>query len=39
MNIKSDHIAHLGPSVAAGLGSLLKLKTETIYQSVQQALH
>ena len=36
---KIDHIAHLGPSVAAGLGSLLKLKTEIIYQSVQQALH
>ena len=34
-----DHIAHLGPSVAAGLGTLLKLNTETIYQSVQQALH
>jgi 2-methylcitrate dehydratase len=36
---KIDHIAHLGPSVAAGLGSMLKLNTETIYQSVQQALH
>ena len=36
---KIDHIAHLGPSVAAGLGTLLKLKTETIYQSIQQALH
>ena len=36
---KIDHIAHLGPSVAAGLGSLLKLSTEIIYQSVQQALH
>ncbi len=36
---KIDHIAHLGPSVAAGLGSLLKLNTETIYQAVQQALH
>ena len=36
---KIDHIAHLGPSVAAGLGSLLKLNSETIYQSVQQALH
>ena len=36
---KIDHIAHLGPSVAAGLGTLLKLKTDTIYQSVQQALH
>jgi len=36
---KVDHIAHLGPSVAAGIGSMLKLKTETIYQAVQQALH
>ncbi len=36
---KIDHIAHLGPSIAAGLGTLLKLNTETIYQSVQQALH
>tara|TARA_B100000886_G_scaffold286059_1_gene210576 strand:+ start:971 stop:2473 length:1503 start_codon:yes stop_codon:yes gene_type:complete len=36
---KIDHIAHLGPSVAAGIGTLLKLNTETIYQSVQQALH
>ena len=32
-----DHIAHLGPSVAAGLGSMLKLNTETIYQAMQQA--
>tara|TARA_B100000686_G_scaffold308347_1_gene349327 strand:+ start:883 stop:2388 length:1506 start_codon:yes stop_codon:yes gene_type:complete len=36
---KIDHIAHLGPSVAAGLGSLLQLEAETIYQSIQQALH
>ena len=36
---KVDHIAHLGPSVAAGIGSMLKLRTETIYQAVQQALH
>ena len=36
---KIDHIAHLGPSVAAGLGALLNLKTEIIYQSIQQALH
>jgi 2-methylcitrate dehydratase len=36
---KIDHIAHLGPSVAAGLGSLLKLNTDKIYQSIQQALH
>jgi len=36
---KVDHIAHLGPSVAAGIGSMLRLNTETIYQSIQQALH
>jgi len=36
---KIDHIAHLGPSVAAGIGSLLNLDAETIYQSIQQALH
>ena len=36
---KVDHIAHLGPSIAAGLGTMLGLKTETIYQAIQQALH
>ena len=36
---KIDHIAHLGISVAAGLGTLLKLNTDIIYQSIQQALH
>ncbi|MGD1087588.1 MAG: MmgE/PrpD family protein [Verrucomicrobiota bacterium] len=36
---KKDHIAHLGPSVAAGLGAMLKLDTETIFQAVQQAVH
>jgi len=36
---KIDHIAHLGPSVAAGIGSMLRLNTETIYQAIQQALH
>ncbi|MGD0258741.1 MAG: MmgE/PrpD family protein [Verrucomicrobiota bacterium] len=36
---KKDHIAHLGPSVAAGVGALLQLDTETIYQAVQQAVH
>ena len=36
---KIDHIAHLGVSVAAGIGTLLKLKKDIIYQSVQQALH
>ncbi len=34
-----DHIAHLGPSVAAGIGTMLKLNTETIYQAIQQSLH
>src|SRR5271168_882962 len=36
---KIDHIAHLGPSAAAGIGTLLNLPTETMYQAVQQALH
>jgi 2-methylcitrate dehydratase len=36
---KIDHVAHLGPSVAAGIGTLLKLPAETTYQAVQQALH
>mgnify|MGYP001319405803 FL=1 len=36
---KIDHVAHLGPSVAAGIGTMLSLPTETIYQSIQQALH
>lgn len=36
---KIDHIAHLGPSAAAGIGTALLLPTEVIYQAVQQALH
>ena len=36
---KIDHVAHLGPSVAAGIGTMLSLPAETIYQSIQQALH
>lgn len=36
---KIDHIAHLGPAVAGGIGSLLGLGTETIYQAIQHALH
>ena len=36
---KIDHIAHLGPSAAAGIGAALNLPVETIYQAVQQALH
>jgi 2-methylcitrate dehydratase len=34
-----DHVAHLGPSVAAGLGTLLGLDEEIIFQAVGQALH
>ena len=36
---KIDHIAHIGPSAAAGVGTLLGLDTEVIYQAVQQGLH
>jgi 2-methylcitrate dehydratase len=36
---KKDHIAHLCPAQAAGIGTLLKLPTEVIYQSIQQAVH
>jgi 2-methylcitrate dehydratase len=34
-----DHIAHLGPSAAAGIGTALGLSAETIFQAVGQALH
>jgi 2-methylcitrate dehydratase len=36
---KIDHVAHLGPSVAAGLGTMLRLDKETIYSAIGQALH
>ena len=36
---KIDHVAHLGPSVAAGIGTMLGLNRDTIYQAVGQALH
>ncbi|MCF8607691.1 MmgE/PrpD family protein [Gordonia sp. HY442] len=36
---KIDHVAHLGPSVAAGIGTMLGLDVDTIYQAVGQALH
>jgi len=36
---KIDHVAHLGPSAAAGIGTLLGLPTETIFQAIGQALH
>jgi 2-methylcitrate dehydratase len=34
-----DHIAHLCPAQAAGIGALLGLPASTIYQAVQQAVH
>ncbi|HEY2645956.1 MAG TPA: MmgE/PrpD family protein [Candidatus Acidoferrales bacterium] len=34
-----DHIAHLCPAQAAGIGAMLQLPTEVIYQSVQQAVN
>lgn len=36
---KIDHVAHLGPSAAAGIGTLLGLDVDTIFQSIGQALH
>ncbi len=36
---KIDHVAHLGPSVAAGLGTLLGAPIEVTYQAIGQALH
>ncbi|ORW07424.1 2-methylcitrate dehydratase [Mycobacterium lacus] len=36
---KIDHVAHLGPSVVAGIGTMLRLDTETIYHAIGQALH
>lgn len=34
-----DHIAHLCPAQAAGIGAMLGLPPATIYQAVQQAVH
>ena len=36
---KIDHIGHLCPAQAAGIGTLLGLKHDVIYQAVQQAVH
>ncbi|WP_144795134.1 MmgE/PrpD family protein [Kocuria palustris] len=36
---KIDHVAHLGPSAAAGIGTLLGLDREVIYHAIGQALH
>jgi len=34
-----DHVAHLGPAVAAGVGAMLGLDAETLYQAVSLAAH
>jgi len=36
---KIDHVAHLGPSAAAGIGTMLHLTREIIFQAIGQALH
>lgn len=36
---KIDHVAHLGPSAAAGIGTLLGLSPDVIFHAVGQALH
>ena len=36
---KIDHVAHLGPSAAAGIGAMLHLPADVIYQAIGQALH
>jgi 2-methylcitrate dehydratase len=36
---KIDHLAHLCPAQVAGIGAMLELPTETIYQAIQQAVH
>src|SRR5262245_42752928 len=36
---KKDHVAHLAPAIAAGLGTLLGLKADVIYHAINQAVH
>ena len=36
---KIDHIAHLCPAQAGGIGALLNLNTDIVYQAIQQAVH
>ncbi|MGZ0188419.1 MAG: MmgE/PrpD family protein [Alphaproteobacteria bacterium] len=36
---KKDHVAHLAPAVAAGIGAMLGLSAPVIYQAVNQAVH
>ncbi|MER7913798.1 MmgE/PrpD family protein [Streptomyces sp. NPDC096068] len=34
-----DHVAHLGAAAVCGIGAMLRLPTEVVYQAVQQAVH
>jgi 2-methylcitrate dehydratase len=36
---KKDHVAHLAPAIAAGLGALLGLETAIVYHAINQAVH
>ncbi len=36
---KIDHIAHLCPAQAAGIGALLNMPHDRLYQAIQQAVH
>jgi 2-methylcitrate dehydratase len=36
---KKDHVAHLAPAVAAGLGALLDLEAPVLYHAINQAVH
>ncbi|MCC7273375.1 MAG: MmgE/PrpD family protein [Alphaproteobacteria bacterium] len=36
---KKDHVAHLAPASVAGIGALLALPQEVIFQAVNQAVH
>ncbi|WP_232510775.1 MmgE/PrpD family protein [Micromonospora maris] len=36
---KIDHVAHLSAATACGLGALLRLPTEVVYQAIGQAVH
>jgi 2-methylcitrate dehydratase len=36
---KKDHLAHLAPGTVAGLGAMLQLPTEVIFQAINQAVH
>ena len=36
---KIDHIAHLCPAQATGIGALLSIKKDALYQAVNQAVH